>query len=106
KGWFVLPLKIITRPSVVIGEGGSGKTESLLKIAYLVASVYGMDIIFVDAKGDDDLAARFVATMRKAGKQRIKLFPINGYYGWCGDTRALYNRLMAVQTYSEPYYEN
>jgi hypothetical protein len=106
KGWFVLPLKIITRPSVVIGEGGSGKTETLLKIASLVASVYGMDIIFVDAKGDDDLAARFVATMRKAGKQRIKLFPITGYYGWTGDARALYNRLMAVQTFSEPYYEN
>jgi hypothetical protein len=105
KGWFVLPLHVIARPSVVIGEGGSGKTESLLKIAYLVAKVYGFDIIYVDAKGDDDLAARFVAAMQQAGKQRIKLFPLSSYYGWIGDSRALYNRLMAVQTYSEPYYE-
>lgn len=106
KGWFTLPLALVARPSVVLGEGGSGKTESLLKIASLVATVYGFDIIYVDAKGDDDLAARFVATMRKAGKQSIRLFPTSSYYGWTGDTRALYNRLMAVQTYSEPYYEN
>ncbi len=104
--WFFLPLPVISRPSVVIGEGGSGKTETLLKIASLGARIYGFDIIYIDAKGDDDLAARFVATMRKAGKQRIKLFPTSPYYGWTGDTRALYNRLMAVQTYSEPYYEN
>ena len=106
KGWFTLPFKVIARPSVIIGEGGSGKTETLLKIAYLAATVYGFDIIYVDAKGDDDLAARFVATMRKAGKRRIRLFPTRSYYGWIGDTRALYNRLMAVQSYSEPYYEN
>ncbi len=105
-GWFTLPPSIISRPSVIIGEGGSGKTETLLKIAYLVATAYGMDIIFVDAKGDDDLAPRFVATMQKAGKQRIKLFPVSSYYGWKGDARTLHNRLMAVQTYSEPYYEN
>jgi hypothetical protein len=106
KGWFTLPLEIITRPSVVIGEGGSGKTESLLKIAHLASIAYNMDIIYIDAKGDDDLAPRFVATMHKAGKQRIKLFPVTPYYGWVGDARALFNRLMAVQLYSEPYYEN
>lgn len=104
--WFTLPLAILARPSVIIGEGGSGKTESLLKAAHLGATAYDMDILYVDAKGDDDLAPRFVATMRKAGKQRIKLFPTTPYYGWVGDPRALYNRLMAVQTYSEPYYEN
>ena len=105
KGWFTLPLSIVSRPSVAIGEGGSGKTETLLKIASLVAKTYNFDIIYVDAKGDDDLAPRFVETMRNAGKQHIKLFPLSSYYGWSGDTRALYNRLMAVQTYSEPYYE-
>jgi hypothetical protein len=104
-GWFTLSLHMLTRPSIVIGEGGSGKTETLLKIAHL-ATTCGFDVIYVDAKGDDDLAARFVATMTKAGKQRIRLFPVKSYYGWIGDARALYNRLMAVQTYSEPYYEN
>ncbi len=104
KGWFTLPQDIVSRPSAVIGEGGSGKTETILKIAHLVAATYGFDIILVDAKGDD-LAPRFVAAMRQAGKKRIKLFPISPYYGWIGDVRTLYNRLMAVQTYTEPYYE-
>src|SRR5438552_13998855 len=85
KGWFILPLPIVSRPSIVIGEGGSGKTESLLKIAYLVTTVYGFDIILVDAKGDDDLAPRFVAIMHKVGKQRVKVFPAACYYGWVGD---------------------
>jgi hypothetical protein len=106
KHWVLLPLAPLARPSVVIGEGGSGKTETLLKVAALAARVYWFDIIYIDAKGDDDLAARFVATMRKAGKGRIKLFPVSPYYGWTGDTRVLYNRLMAVQIYTEPYYEN
>jgi Type IV secretion-system coupling protein DNA-binding domain len=106
KGWFTLPQQTIARPSTIIGEGGSGKTETLLKIAYLVTTAYEFDIILIDAKGDDDLTPRFVATMQKAGKKKIKLFPTSSYYGWSGDTRALYNRLMAVQTYSEPYYEN
>ncbi len=105
KGYVTIPFDILSRPSLITGEGGSGKTETTLKNAYIGASDYNMDIIMMDAKGDDDLAPRFVATMRKAGKQHIKLFPTSPYYGWIGDPRALYNRLLAVQTYSEPYYE-
>jgi hypothetical protein len=85
KGWFTLPLPIVSRPSIVIGEGASGKTESLLKIAYLVAAAYDFDIILVDTKGDDDLPPRFVAIMHKAGKQRVKVFQAASYYGWVGD---------------------
>ena len=105
KKWFTLPEKVLARPSVIIGEGGSGKTETLLKIASMAATIYGYDIIFVDAKGDSVIAACFVAAMRQAGKQRIKVFPASPYYGWVGDARTLFNRLIAVQTYSEQYYE-
>jgi hypothetical protein len=105
KRWFTFPEKVLARPSVIIGEGGSGKTETLLKIVYMAAAIYGYDIIFVDAKGDEGIAARFVAAMREAGKQRVKIFPASPYYGWVGDARTLFNRLMAVQTFSEPYYE-
>jgi len=106
KGLFTLSPQMMARPSVIIGGSGSGKTETALKTAYLEASINHADVIVIDAKGDDELAPRFVAAMRKAGKQRIKVFPVSSYYGWVGDTRALYNRLMAVQTFSEPYYEN
>jgi hypothetical protein len=106
KDLFTLSQEILARPSVIIGGSGSGKTQSTLKIAYGDASVNNTDIIVIDAKGDDDLAPRFVATMKKAGKKRIKVFPASSYYGWVGDARALYNRLMAVQVFSESYYEN
>ncbi len=105
KGWFTLPQSIVSRLSVVIGEGGSGKTETILRTAHLVASTYSFDIIMIDAKGDEDLAPRFVASMQQADKKRIKLFPTSPYNGWVGDVRTLYNRLMAVHTYTEPYYE-
>jgi hypothetical protein len=106
KQFVTLPLSLITRPSLIIGEGGSGKTETALKIASLLAQVYGFDVLYIDAKGDDELIPRFVAAMQQAGKQKIKVFPISPYYGWVGDARTLYNRLMAVQTFSESYYES
>lgn len=106
KDLFTIPLPILARPSVIIGEGGSGKTESALKIAHLAAKAYNMDVIYIDAKGDNDLIPRFVAAMHDAGKQRIQVFPTTPYNGWRGDPRALHNRLMAVQIYSEAYYEN
>jgi len=105
KGWFTLPQHVVSRLSVVIGEGGSGKTETVLRAAHLAAKIYGFQVIMIDAKGDDDLAPRFVAAMHTAGKKHIKLFPTSSYDGWVGDERTLYNRLMAVQVYTEPYYE-
>ncbi len=104
--WLIFPQEIIARPGVVIGEAGSGKTETLLRLAYLTAAIYHYDVVFLDAKGDRATAARFVAAMRQAGKQRVKVFPCSPYYGWKGDADALFNRLMAVQSYSEEYYHN
>ena len=106
KNWLVLPSEILARPGVILGEAGSGKTETLLRIAYLAAKVYHYDIVFLDAKGDEATAARFVAAMWQAGKQRIKVFPHSPYYGWTGEADTLLNRLMAVQDYSETYYKN
>jgi hypothetical protein len=106
KDWFTLSQEILARPSVVIGKSGFGKSESVIKTAYGDASINKTDIIYIDAKGDNKLVPRFVGAMLKAGKQRIKIFPTNSYYGWVGDARALYNRLMAVQIFSEPYYES
>lgn len=106
KKWLIFPQEIIARPGVVIGEAGSGKTETLLRLAYLAAAIYHYDVLFLDAKGDRPTAARFVAAMRQAGKQQVKVFPSNPYFGWMGDADALFNRLMAVQTYSEEYYHN
>jgi Type IV secretion-system coupling protein DNA-binding domain len=105
KGKFVLPESTLARPGVVIGEAGSGKTETLLRLAFAAALVYGYFVLFLDAKGDRTTAARFVASMWAAGKRCVKVFPYSPYYGWIGDADTLFNRLMAVQSYSEEYYK-
>src|SRR5260370_37019305 len=43
--------------------------------------------------------------MQKARNREIKVSPASPYYEWVGDAGTLFNRLMAVQTYSEQYYE-
>lgn len=105
KGKFLLPEATLARPGVVVGEAGSGKTETLLRLAFAAALVYSYYILFLDAKGDRATAARFVAAMWAAGKRRVKVFPYSPYYGWIGDADTLFNRLMAVQSYSEEYYK-
>jgi len=105
KGKFVLPEATFARPGIVVGEAGSGKTETLLRLAFAAALVYGYAVLFLDAKGDRTTAARFIATMWAAGKRRVKVFPCSPYYGWTGDTDTLFNRLIAVQSFSEEYYK-
>src|SRR5581483_10376649 len=71
-----------------------------------VARTLGWQVIFIDGKGDDEAGKRFVALMRDAGIERVKLFPEEeNYDGWKGDRLALLNRLLAIQDYSEEYYE-
>ena len=90
----------------MVGAAGSGKTETLLRLSYLAARVYGWQIVFLDAKGDAATRERFVAAMLHAGidAASIRTFPAQPYDGWRGDARALVNRLMEVSDFSEPYY--
>lgn len=101
--WFVLPEPELNKHGVVIGGSGSGKTVSLLRIAYVAALVYGYRVFFLDAKGDRDTAAKFLAMMHQAGLNP-RMFPREPISGWRGDGNAQLNRLMAVEVFSEPYY--
>ena len=100
------PAADLSRHAVVVGAAGSGKTETLLRLASLAAGAYGWQVIFLDAKGDTATRDRFVAAMLGAGlpAATIRSFPRQPYDGWRGDARALVNRLMEVTDYSEPYY--
>ena len=104
--WLAYPEADLSRHGVVVGAAGSGKTETLLRLSYLAARVYGWQIVFLDAKGDAATRERFVAAMLHAGidAASIRTFPAQGYDGWRGDVRALVNRLMEVSDFSEPYY--
>lgn len=104
--WFTYPPAELSRHGVIVGAAGSGKTETLLRVGYLAAAVYGWRVMFLDAKGDTATRDRFVAAMLHAGLApgAIRTFPRERYDGWRGDARALINRLMEVTDYSEPYY--
>ncbi len=110
---FVYPLKALRYHAVALGGSGSGKTETLFRIAYGGRKVYKLQVIFLDAKGEtkreeeqaEDNAARFVATMQAAGANTVKVFPSLYYNGWQGTPIDLKNRLLSVIDFSEsPYY--
>jgi hypothetical protein len=104
--WLAYPEADLSRHGVVVGAAGSGKTETLLRVSYLAAKVYGWHVVFLDAKGDPATRDRFVAAMLHAGVDAaaIRAFPAQPYDAWRGDARALVNRLMEVSDFSEPYY--
>jgi Zn-dependent protease with chaperone function len=105
-GCVVYPRWALGLHGVVIGRSGAGKTETLLRIAYLAAKIYRYQVIFIDAKGDWNLAARFYGLMQAAGvaEQRIGLFPNTSHNGWLGDEHDLLNKLLQSQQWSDHFY--
>lgn len=105
--WLAYPEADLSRHGVVVGAAGSGKTETLLRVSYLAARVYGWQVVFLDAKGDPGTRDRFLAAMLHAGLDpaAIQAFPAQHYDAWRGDARALINRLMEISEFSEPYYK-
>jgi hypothetical protein len=104
--WVGFPLEALSQHVVVLGSTGSGKTETMLRLAYGARKVYGYQVCYLDAKGDQqaDTPARFVAAMQAAGARSVRMFPATFYNGWKGTSRDLYNRLMAIIDYSESRY--
>lgn len=100
------PATVLGRHLVVVGGTGSGKTETLLRLAYGAAADLGWQVLYVDAKGDPANVERFVEAMHSAGVDRVRVFPEGAYDGWRGDPIALLNRLMAIEDFSEPYYRS
>lgn len=100
----ILPTDELSKHGVVIGTSGSGKSETLLRLAVLAARVLNWQVIYIDGKGDEDAGIRFVAAMKSAGVQRVKLFPAESYNGWIGKWDALLSRLLAVEEFSDTHY--
>ena len=65
-------------------------------------------MVFIDAKATEPtLAAELIAayTAGAGFVPRVKLWPAEPLSGWQGDPMELANRLLAVQDWSEPWYE-
>jgi hypothetical protein len=104
--YITYPPVVLGRHLVAIGASGSGKTETSIRLAYGAAKVYGWKVFYLDCKGDEEMAARFMNAMATAGYSNIARFPDRAYDGWRGDNVALFNRLMAIVDYTEPYYRD
>ncbi|MHB8596692.1 MAG: type IV secretory system conjugative DNA transfer family protein [Ktedonobacteraceae bacterium] len=98
---FTLPFEELIRHAVVIGASGSGKSETLLRIAIAAAKALGWQVIYIDAKGDYKAAAKFLLLMQEADITNVRMFPVEGYDGWRGSRDALLSRLLAIDNVAE-----
>lgn len=90
-----IPLSRLEKTVLVIGAPGSGKTETLLRLAYGVADASDWLMFVVDAKGDERTQQRFAALMSHTGR-RPAFFPARPYDGWRGNGREIAGRLVQL----------
>ncbi len=95
QGRVLMPLSRLQRTALVIGAPGSGKTITLGRLAYGVATTSDWQVIVIDAKGDELTQQRFADTMRHAARG-VRLFPQEPYDAWRGTGREITNRLVQL----------
>ncbi len=89
----------LCRHVLVCGATGSGKTETLLRLAWAVAKCTGAPVFYLDGKGDRGTARRFCALMGDAGRQ-TRVFPVEAFDGWRGEPHEIQGRLMQIVDYA------
>jgi hypothetical protein len=89
----------LCRHVLVCGATGSGKTETLLRLAWAVAKCTGAPVFYLDGKGDRDTARRFCALMTDAGRSTL-VFPGDAFDGWRGEPHEIQGRLMQIVDYA------
>ena len=89
----------LCRHLLVCGATGSGKTETLLRLAWTIAKASDAPVWYLDGKGDSETAERFVALMGDAGRE-TRVFPNQPFAGWRGEPHQIHSRLMAIIDYA------
>ena len=84
---------------LVCGATGSGKTETVLRLAYAVAMCSEVPVFYLDGKGDTENAERFLGLMHVAGRS-ARVFPHEPICGWRGRAHEIHGRLMEVIDYA------
>jgi len=89
----------LCRHLLVCGATGSGKTETVLRLAYAVAKCSHAPVFYLDGKGDRETAERFTGLMADAGRS-TRVFPNEPFDGWRGHPHEIHGRLMEVIDYA------
>jgi len=95
----VLSKERLCRHVLVCGATGSGKTETVLRLAWAVARGTEAPVFYLDGKGDRATAERFVGLMADAGR-RARVFPNEPLDGWRGEPHELRGRLLEIVDYA------
>lgn len=98
-GMVLLSPDRLCRHLLVCGATGSGKTETLLRLAWTVAKSSDAPVFYLDGKGDRQTAERFVGLMADAGRP-TRVFPNEPFDGWRGEAHEVHGRLMEVIDYA------
>jgi conjugal transfer pilus assembly protein TraD len=99
RGLVLLSPQRLCRHLLVCGATGSGKTETLLRLAWTVARESDAPVFYLDGKGDRETAARFCGLMADVGRQ-ARVFPGEPLDGWRGQAHEIHGRLMEIIDYT------
>jgi hypothetical protein len=100
RGMVLLSPARLCRHLVVCGATGSGKTETLLRLAWTLARASDAQVFYIDGKGDRRNAERFLALMAHAGRN-ARVFPNQPVDGWRGAAHEVQGRLMEIVDYAD-----
>jgi hypothetical protein len=89
----------LCRHVLVCGATGSGKTETVMRLAWAVAKETDAPVFYFDGKGDRETAERFCGVMADAGRQ-TRVFPNEPFDGWRGAPHEIQGRLTEIIDYS------
>jgi conjugal transfer pilus assembly protein TraD len=98
-GYAILSRERLCRHVLVCGATGSGKTETVLRLAWAVAMGTEAPVFYLDGKGDRAAAERFVGLMAQAGRS-ARVFPNEPLDGWRGEAYEQRGRLMEIVAYA------
>lgn len=97
-----IPKYDTNRHIIVIGSTGTGKTETLLRLAICYRAL-GMKIFFIDGKGDPKTQQRFTALMQSTGipNTRILNFPEEPINIFHANPKDQYFRFMSMPKWAQ-----
>jgi hypothetical protein len=100
--WIALEERILDQHLFILGAPGSGKSTTLMRLAWEVLEKTDRDLFIVDGKGEEEFASKLrslIWTTRSLNAPVFRLGhgePGATYNGFQGDSEAIYNRLAAM----------